>query len=274
MKPLLLPVALALVLTACATTSPKDRTLSPPPGTAPAAVSAMQEGNRLFAERQWQAARTHYETAIQAQPTLAEAHYNSGFVAVLEYDRATADGRFTRALELYEDLGDRRGAGYANWGLAVAAVQARDLDTAANHAEKGLRAFEEVGDWYGASLGRWIEFQVARFKGDWDLAREKMASFLDYTREGDIVVISYKAGAKAEIELASGDSRRAVELAAAYETLADRYGGRAPQPLMELSDHRELARAYLSEEEIQEAWREGCELTPDDIVARATKDTT
>jgi hypothetical protein len=104
--------------------------------------------------------------------------------------------------------------------------------------------------------------------------RAKIAAFLDYTKEGDVVIVASMAGALAEIELAAGDARKGVELAAAYEALVDRYGGRAPPPLTELSDHRELARARLSEEEIEDAWREGCELSPDEIVALATKDET
>lgn len=237
-------------------------------------------GSITYWQNDFDATRRYYEEAVgifralDDRPGMAEALYNSGFIAILEFDREAADPTFSQALKLYEELGDRRGAGYANWGLGVAAVQARDLATAADHADKCLRAFEEVGDWYGASLGRWIEFQDARFKGDWDLARAKIAAFLDHAKEGDVVIVASMAGALAEIELAAGDARKGVELAAAYETLVDRYGGRAPPPLTELSDHRELARAHLSEQEIEEAWREGCELSPDEIVALATKDAT
>ncbi|MCA9455616.1 MAG: tetratricopeptide repeat protein [Nitrospira sp.] len=38
------------------------------------------DGNRLFAEHRWTAAMMKYEEAIQAQPTLAETHYNLGMV--------------------------------------------------------------------------------------------------------------------------------------------------------------------------------------------------
>ncbi len=52
------------------------QTLQAPSGAVPEAVRAMDEGNRLFATEQWEAARRQYETAIQIQPSLAEAHYN------------------------------------------------------------------------------------------------------------------------------------------------------------------------------------------------------
>lgn len=64
----------------CAEALKQTRTLRPPAGTAPAAASAMEEGNRLFAARQWEGAQAQYEAAIKAQPSLAEAHYNLALV--------------------------------------------------------------------------------------------------------------------------------------------------------------------------------------------------
>lgn len=55
-------------------------TLDAPPGTTQAAVVAMNEGNRLYAARQWEAAMAKYQDAIKAQPSLAEAHYNLAMV--------------------------------------------------------------------------------------------------------------------------------------------------------------------------------------------------
>ena len=54
--------------------------LSAPPKSVPSAAAAIEQGNKLFYARQWEAAKTQYETAIQEQPTLAEAHYNLGLV--------------------------------------------------------------------------------------------------------------------------------------------------------------------------------------------------
>ncbi len=54
----------------------ETETLSAPTMAEPAAARAMEEGNRLFAAHEWQAAKAQYEGAIQVQPSLAEAHYN------------------------------------------------------------------------------------------------------------------------------------------------------------------------------------------------------
>jgi len=86
-------VLVGLILSGCAGTSghgPQEKVLPAPFRTLPAAAAANEEGNRLFQARQWEAAKTQYETAIKAQSTLAEAHYNLGLV--------------------YQELGDGRAA--------------------------------------------------------------------------------------------------------------------------------------------------------------------
>lgn len=69
---------LFLLVAGCATPSKHqgEQTLSSPANANPVAAQALLEGNTLFAEHQWTAAKRKFEAAIQAQPTLAEAHYN------------------------------------------------------------------------------------------------------------------------------------------------------------------------------------------------------
>jgi Tfp pilus assembly protein PilF len=59
---------------------PLEIALSAPPKAVPAAAAVNEEGIKLFYARQWEAAKVKFEAAIQAQPTLAEAHYNLGLV--------------------------------------------------------------------------------------------------------------------------------------------------------------------------------------------------
>lgn len=70
-------IALGL-LPGCASepAKPPELTLRAPSGTLPAALAALNEGNRRFAEGRWGAAKALYDQAIRAQPDLAEAHYN------------------------------------------------------------------------------------------------------------------------------------------------------------------------------------------------------
>lgn len=93
-----------LILTGCAgSDDPRpssERTLRPPDGTAPQAVAAMEEGNRLFASREWQAAKGQYEAAINAQPSLAEAHYNLALALEKLGDREAAKKHYIEAANL------------------------------------------------------------------------------------------------------------------------------------------------------------------------------
>jgi len=75
---LLALVSLGAGWVGCAGTKPPVASgpLAAPPGAADASALAVTEGNRLFAQGQWEQARIQYEAAIAAQPTLAEAHYD------------------------------------------------------------------------------------------------------------------------------------------------------------------------------------------------------
>jgi len=66
------------LLVAC-TSTPKpvtQPTLTAPATANPSAQAAISQGNQLFASGRWQAAKKQYEKALQAQQTVAEAHYN------------------------------------------------------------------------------------------------------------------------------------------------------------------------------------------------------
>jgi Flp pilus assembly protein TadD len=58
------------------------------------------DGNRLFAEHRWTAAIMKYEEATQAQPTLAEAHYNLGMALYRKGPVSAASPHFIEAADL------------------------------------------------------------------------------------------------------------------------------------------------------------------------------
>jgi Flp pilus assembly protein TadD len=60
----------------------------------------MEEGNRLFAEGQWERSKQRYEAAITAQPTLAEAHYNLALTLERLGNRAEARRHYLEAANL------------------------------------------------------------------------------------------------------------------------------------------------------------------------------
>jgi len=101
MSALAMVVVWGMLLTACATNPvPVERTLKAPAGSVPAAAAAVEEGNRLFAARQWDDAKSQYESAIKTQPSLAEAHYNLALAYEMKGDKATARKHYVEAANL------------------------------------------------------------------------------------------------------------------------------------------------------------------------------
>ena len=98
----LLACILLLIIAGCATHSDhhhKDSPLRAPKNADPVAAQALLEGNRLFADHQWTATIKKYQEAIQAQPSLAEAHYN----LALTLDQ---QGRFSESRPHYRKAAD------------------------------------------------------------------------------------------------------------------------------------------------------------------------
>ena len=81
-------------------TPPPEPTLRAPKGTNPQALAALNEGNQRFAVGQWGAAHVSYETAIQAQPNLAEAHYNLALTLERMGDQDKAREHYIQAANL------------------------------------------------------------------------------------------------------------------------------------------------------------------------------
>ncbi len=79
---------------------PKDEPLPPPKHATSLAAQLILEGNQRFAEHRWTAAREKYKEAIQAQPKLAEAHYNLGLTLYRKGPVAAARPHFMEAANL------------------------------------------------------------------------------------------------------------------------------------------------------------------------------
>lgn len=98
-----LSVLLALwVIGGCASSphTPQNDPLPPPENASPLAAQLILDGNRLFAEHRWTAAIGKFEEATQAQPTLAEAHYNLGMALYRKGPVSAASPHFIEAANL------------------------------------------------------------------------------------------------------------------------------------------------------------------------------
>lgn len=104
MKNVLAMLGLLLLVAGCAGPEKKDAkavlTLKAPAGTQAAAVTAVEEGNRLFALGQWEQAKAQYEAAIKVQPELAEAHYDLGLTLDRLGNKKDATAHYREAANL------------------------------------------------------------------------------------------------------------------------------------------------------------------------------
>ncbi len=91
-----------LGLGGCAGTSHshQEGPLLPPEHAMPLVAQLILEGNQRFAEHRWTAAIGKYEEAVQAQPELAEAHYNLGLTIYQKGPVAAARPHFIKAANL------------------------------------------------------------------------------------------------------------------------------------------------------------------------------
>ena len=70
-------MVLAMTLVSCAARHMADlQALHAPAGTNAVVSQQLEEGNQLFARQDWTGAKQVYLATIQADPTIAEAHYN------------------------------------------------------------------------------------------------------------------------------------------------------------------------------------------------------
>ena len=75
-------------------------TLHAPIGTAPAVTQQLEQGNQHFAAQNWIEAKTAYLSTIQAEPSLAEAHYNLALTLDRLGDKAEARKHYVKAANL------------------------------------------------------------------------------------------------------------------------------------------------------------------------------
>lgn len=90
-------LGLSVLLTACATAS---LPLATHAGADPGAAKHNAEGIAEYNLGHWDAAKAHFEAAVQADPTLAEAHYNLALAFHKLGAHAEATAHLKKAAEL------------------------------------------------------------------------------------------------------------------------------------------------------------------------------
>jgi len=94
----IVPIVL-IMWSGCQSTSPPTL-LSAPTSVSATAARHHEEGILAYKRNQWAQAKQHFEAAITATPSLAEAHYNLGMVLYRLGAVREGDAHFMKAADL------------------------------------------------------------------------------------------------------------------------------------------------------------------------------
>ena len=95
-----LALMIGLALASGCQSASTSKLLSSPTGTITTAVQHNDAGILAYEQNQWPQARQHFEAAITAAPSLAEAHYNLGMALYKLRNFKEGDRHFVEAADL------------------------------------------------------------------------------------------------------------------------------------------------------------------------------
>ena len=234
-----------------------------------ASLTGDHETMRLRAEE----ALTIYR-ALGHERGIADSLFVLGNAAAAEHELPSARQLLQESAELYRRLGEYDTALWASRGLAQACMQAGDLDGARTMYEESLEEAVRLGNRLGeaALLESLAALAVTQERGS--DARPLLHRALGLRRElGDPAETAACLCNVAHTLAAVGESTRAAQLLAAFETLRAEIGGAQPW-IAEMSEATSATlRSQLAQPVFAAAWDEGETLTIDQAVTLAIEST-
>jgi predicted ATPase/class 3 adenylate cyclase len=123
------------------------------------------------------------QTAGISPPVRAKALLGAGRLAIIQGDYARARGHYEEALQLFDNLGDKRGRANALIDLGNVAAMEEDHALRRSLQEEGLALFREVGDKQGIAAALYQLANLASDEGDLDGGRALLAESLSMLRQ-------------------------------------------------------------------------------------------
>jgi predicted ATPase/class 3 adenylate cyclase len=246
----------------------------------PARASAIQAlGSITYWQNDFEATRRCYEEGLEIaraqgdEPAEAEGLYNLGFLSTVEQRFEEAKSFHLDARRLYQKLGNEGGVANTALGLGLSLALSGEHDEAMVEAQRAHEYFHPRNEWFGMMMTNFVMYQVHRFRGEYDEARDMMLSELEFLNRGaDPASIASALDSMADVSIVRGYPERGIRLAGAAARLKDESGGAAPPALVAVPDPREQARGSLSDEEIERLWAEGYAMTAEEARILAMKD--
>jgi predicted ATPase/class 3 adenylate cyclase len=255
-----------------------DETLAMASGRAPTAAraKALTGAGGVAWWTDQAASRAFYDEALAIErelgdpARLAEALYNDAFVFAAEHDQETAARLLEEALELFRRVGDERGVARVLTMQVVPDAMAGAWDRVVARLEEIAAIWRRLGDRLDLAFALiWLAFAYGR-AGRRDDARAIALEALELFREAD----NPTGVALTFLDLAflltwEGRHEDAMRMAGASQHMRDLAGG-GPAPgfggMLE-GDPAAEARARLTEEAAERAWREGLAMRPEEAAA-------
>jgi predicted ATPase len=151
---------------------------------------------------------------------IADAHYDLGFLSMIDSDPAGLDLHEGRALELYLQIGDEAGAERARQAQNLRAFLVGDYEMAQANSEQNLLAFRRLGSMFQVADALTLLSAIAWRRGDvgtsWGHLMEGLRIFVDRDMASGL---ARALGMAALIELTYGDPEFGARLAGATAEL-------------------------------------------------------
>jgi non-specific serine/threonine protein kinase len=189
---------------------------------------------------------------------LAEAHYDYGFVGMVEQDPELLRSESEGALALFEEIGNMAGIVKTRQVLVLAHLLSGEFDAAQELEERNLADFERTQSWYRIADSRMLLGAILWRKGKF---AEALASARTAVRTLPELVGGSTIAALAVIALAQadlGEVELATRLIGAVRAIQAATGeALAPVQVLHLPDPEDVVRARLEPARAEELLAEG-----------------
>ena len=219
-------------------------------------------------------ARRYFEEALSIfkaqndQRRVAASLNNLAMATAFQLDFAKARALFEESLTLKRATGDIWPIANALDNLSRASVYQHDYESARRYAAEAVTLFRQVGDRTGTAISLGNVADALMHLGDYAGARAAMAESVTLLSEvGEKDGIADSLERFAMLAVLQSEAARAATLFGAADRLRREIGTRpVPPDQVELDEHATQARAQITPEAFDEAWRVGEALTMEEAV--------
>ncbi len=248
----------------------------PAQGDVPIRIGALAaEGGLAYWMNDFAAARSAYEERLELASTsgddvlLADAHYDIGFLSMIDGDPGRLRDHEQLALDLYAAIGRDDGVLRARQALVLGVFLSGDEAGALELEQRNLEAFRASGAQYLIADSMTLQAGIYWRLGDPATSWARLSDGLRYFRETDNASgYARGLGMAAIVLLSDGDAELGARIAGAtYRLVREKGVMLAPVKVLHLPDPAETADERFGADRAAQLLAEGEAIPIDDVVA-------